>query len=81
MGAWIVHLRVGLWCLMPLSAIFQLYHGRQFCWWRKQMTPINKDANKLSMKGSLLQKRKMTRPFHLLVDEVNDSNKVLINYL
>ena len=35
----LIGLELGLWCLMPLSTIFQLYHDDQFYWWKKPEYP------------------------------------------
>jgi hypothetical protein len=50
---------LGLWCLTPLSTIFQLYRGGQFNWWRKPEKSSNIVLKTHVMLFFLWNKRKL----------------------
>jgi hypothetical protein len=39
---------LGLYCLTPISTIFQLYRGGKFYWWKKPDTECPEKTDKLN---------------------------------
>jgi len=72
---WLVY---GLWCLTPLSIIFQLYRGGQYCWWRNDLLIVT--LQRTHLRNTFKRFKELTLEIHLSTTQsATDNSRKLHN--